>query len=145
VQKIFRLKSANHREKGMILKIFVVCGLLPIILSHICGCVPLLVGAGVATGYTLSNDAATGNVESEYRILWDLCMDKLEEMQVENLTVNESKGLLKAKISGNSVTIKINTINPKTQKLKVSARKYLLPKPQFAQRIFIKIVEELKW
>ncbi|UCD15009.1 MAG: hypothetical protein JSV34_04610 [Candidatus Omnitrophota bacterium] len=115
------------------------------ILFFLSGCVPMLVGgAGVLAGYTLGNDSAVGNVKEEYRILWDLCMDKLESMDAEIHIANESKGIIKALIAENSVAIKIDTLNPKTQKLKISARKYLLPKVQFAQKVFFKVVEDFE-
>ncbi|MDD5583707.1 MAG: DUF3568 family protein [Candidatus Omnitrophica bacterium] len=108
------------------------------------GCIPLLVGAGVVTGYSLSSDSATGNVRSEYRRLWDKCTRALERMEGEIIEAKESKGIIKANVSENSVTIRIDTINSETQRLKVSARKYLMPKPQFAQKVFLKITEDLK-
>jgi len=65
-------------------------------------------------------------------------------MRIENVVSNESKGLIKGIISGYDVTIKIDQISQELQKLKVTARKYLMPKPTFAQKIFVKITEELK-
>ncbi|MFA7676691.1 MAG: hypothetical protein WCY34_00810 [Candidatus Omnitrophota bacterium] len=108
------------------------------------GCVPALIGVGVVTGYALSGDSATGNVNSEYRVLWDLSLDKLETMEAEIVLINESKGMIKAVISENSVVVKVNTINSSTQRLRVSARRCFMPRPQFAQKVFFKIVEELK-
>jgi len=107
------------------------------------GCVPVLIAAGVVTGYSIGNDSASGNVQSEYRILWDICLDKLDVLEAELLIVNESKGMIKAKLSEHSVVVKINTISPENQRLKVSARKNFLPKPQLAQKVFFKIVEDL--
>jgi len=113
-------------------------------LCTINACIPILVGTGVVAGYTLSNDSAIGEVKCDYRTLWDVSMDKLQNLKAEILTSNESKGLIKAKVTDNDVTIKIDTINQSMQKLKISARKYLLPKPQFAQKIFVKIVQDLQ-
>jgi hypothetical protein len=108
------------------------------------GCVPVLVGAGVVTGYSLSNDSATGNVSSDYRNLWDITMEKVKSMEAEIIEAKESRGIIKARISDHAVAIKITTIDAQTQRLKVSARRYLLPKPQFAQKVFLKIIGELK-
>jgi len=57
------------------------------------GCIPVLIGAGIVTGYSLSNSTASGNVNVEYRVLWDICLDKLESMEAEILVSNESKGV----------------------------------------------------
>jgi len=108
------------------------------------GCVPALIAAGVVTGYSLGNDSASGNIKGEYRILWDICLDKLEILEAELITLNESKGMIKAKVSEHSVVLKINTIGPESQRLKVSARKAYLPRPQMAQKVFFKIVEDLQ-
>jgi len=43
-----------------------------------------------------------------------------------------------------NITVRINSLSSGTQELKVSARKYLLPKPHIAQDIFFKIVKGLK-
>ncbi|MDP2923813.1 MAG: hypothetical protein Q8O30_08890 [Candidatus Omnitrophota bacterium] len=117
---------------------------LIILISLICGCVPVLIGTGLVVGYTLSSDSAIGEIKTEYRSLWDMSIKTIKEMKAENLNANESKGLIQVKISEHDITIKINQITEQVQKLKVSARKYLLPKPYFAQKIFVKIVEELK-
>ncbi|MCM8830886.1 MAG: DUF3568 domain-containing protein [Candidatus Omnitrophica bacterium] len=109
------------------------------------GCVPILVGtAGLATGYTLSNDAAIGNIKSDYHTLWKVCNEVLEDLDADINETKESAGLIKAVISEHAVKIKIDTILSDTQRLKISARKNLLPKPQFAQKIFLQIVERLK-
>ena len=110
----------------------------------ITGCIPVLIGAGVVTGYSLSNATASGNVKVEYRVLWDMCLDKLETMEAEILVSNESKGTIKAKLSEHSIAIKVNSINVDTQRLKVSARQLLMPKAQFAQKIFLKLISELQ-
>jgi len=111
----------------------------------ITGCVvPVLIGVGVVTGYSLSNATASGNVNVEYRILWDMCLDKLETMEAEILVSNESKGIIKAKLSEHSIAIKIDSINLETQRLKVSARQLLMPKSQFAQKIFLKLISDLQ-
>lgn len=107
------------------------------------GCIPVLIAGGLVVGYTLSADSAAGNVKSEYRELWDVSVERLEDMDAEIIQANESKGIIKAKISDNSLTLEIDTINSLTQRLKVSARRYLLPRPQYAQQIFFKIVEDL--
>ncbi len=110
----------------------------------LCGCVPLIVGGGILTGYVLSNDSASGNLKVAYRDLWDTCIDKLQGDGVEIRGVNESKGRIKARMGDVKLTVSIDSIDQNVQRLKVSARKYLLPKPQVAQEIFFRIVKELE-
>jgi len=117
-------------------------------LIFITGCVPVLIGTGVIGGYLLSNDSAIGKIKIGYSQLWDICIEKLEEMEAEITQTDESKGIIQAKILENFITIKIDSLIPKTQRLKVSVRKYLLPQPQFAQKVFFEIAkdaEEIEW
>jgi hypothetical protein len=114
-------------------------------LNTLAACVPvLIVGTGAVVGYSLSSDSAIGDIKCDYRTLWDISVDKLQSIQAEISLSNESKGLIKAKVSGYDVTVKIDELSPKMQKLKISARKHLLPKPQFAQKIFMKIADDLR-
>ncbi|NQT28532.1 MAG: hypothetical protein HQ570_02930 [Candidatus Omnitrophica bacterium] len=110
----------------------------------ITGCIPVLIGAGLVTGYSLSTATASGNVTAEYRVLWDLCLDELETMEAEILSSNESKGAIKAKVSEHSIAIKVVSISTNTQRLKVTARQLLMPKAQFAQKIFLKLISDLQ-
>lgn len=117
-----------------------------IILIISTGCVPVLIGgAGIVTGYMISNDSAIGDVKVSYRELWDMSIEVLQNMnRVEIIETNESKGRIKIKMDGVDLTVKINTLDSENQQLKVSARKYMLPKPKYAQKIFLNIIKELE-
>jgi hypothetical protein len=137
------LRQKNYSKKQIVRLIFyptigIFCMLF------LSACVPVLIGTGVVAGYTLSNDSAIGEIKCDYRTLWDVTMDKLETMKAEISSADESKGLIQAKVYDNDVTVKINMVTSSMQKLKISARKYLLPKPQTAQKIFVKIVQDLE-
>ncbi len=119
--------------------------ILIISFSIFSGCVPVLVGTGVVCGYMLSNDSAVGEIKSDYRTLWDMSASVVKKLPyAEIIRLDESKGRIKAKVSEIDLVIKIDSIEPNLQRLKVSARKYLLPKPQYAQKVFFKIVKELE-
>jgi len=108
------------------------------------GCVPLLLGAGAVTGYMLSNDYALGNVKTDYRTLWDVSLDVVSTPEFNIIEVNESKGIIKVKDSDVDVGIKIDSLEVDEQRLKVSARKYLIPQSRYAQKIFFRIIRELE-
>lgn len=110
----------------------------------LCGCVPVLIGAGILTGYSLSNDSASGNLNVDYRDLWDTCMEKMEELGSQVSSSNESKGIIKGIMGDARIAMKINSVDATTQRLKVSARKHFLPHPKLAQDIFFKIVKEFE-
>ncbi len=119
-------------------KIVVLC--IGVLLLGGCLATTLFVGVGLVTGYTLGNDSATGNVKSGYSELWSHSLETLKMMRGDIIGVNESKGLIKAKVSDNDVVIKIDSLDTDIQRLRVSARKYLLPKQNIAQNIFVKII-----
>jgi len=109
------------------------------------GCVPVLLGAGAAAGYMVSNDSAAGNVTGSYRDVWDIALDVLNAQEAEVTSAIESSGVIKALLADDvGVTVKISNIDSETQRIKVSARKCYLPKPEFAQKIFFKITKELE-
>lgn len=109
------------------------------------GCEPLLITTGVAGGYLLSNDAAVGNVATSYRDLWDIATETISiDDSIEIIGLNESKGIVKARFSGANITVVIQSLEPNLQRLKVSARKFLIPKPYIAQDVFFKIVKDFE-
>jgi len=108
------------------------------------GCIPFWIGTGVVGGYMLSNDCAVGKVKANYRDCWDASTEILKIQKAEIIEADESKGRIKAKISEIDVTIKIDSIDKNKQRLRVSARKYFLPRPLFAQSIFLKIIKEIE-
>ncbi len=137
-QKISPIKKFSLKE----ITYFIAFALF---LNTLIACVPVIIaGTGAIIGYSLSTDSAIGDIKCDYRTLWDITVDKLQSMQADISVSNESKGFIKAKISGHDVTVKIDEMSPKMQKLKISARRHLMPKPQFAQKIFVKIAEDLR-
>lgn len=127
-----------HAQSVCLLSLFLSCSLF------LAGCVPVLIGTGVVAGYTLSNAAAIGNLDIEYRDAWDIVTETLDEMNAECILSNESKGIVKSTINGYYVVASLNTLAPKVQRLKISARKSMLPKPHFAQKIFQNILLKVK-
>lgn len=108
------------------------------------GCIPVLIGVGAAGGYALSNDAAAGKVSQQYQVVWNLCLDVLEEKEAEFLVMDQSRGYIKAVVAEHAVSVRINSISRDTQMLKVAARRYYLPKPQFAQKLFFEVIDQLE-
>lgn len=120
---------------------------LVLILSAILitGCFPVYLGAAAVTGYALGNDSAIGLIKISYRDLWDFCVDALTDPKIEIVYRKESDGIIKAETAdGVDVSIKIDSMDAGQQQLKVSARKYMLPKPHEAQKIFTKIIKEIE-
>ena len=120
------------------------CVLVVSMLFSYTGCAPVLIGVGAVSGYMLSNDAATGEVTGSYSTLWNACIDRLEAEGVTIMESIESDGLIRGERAKEHIVVKIESLNSNVQRLKVAARKYLIPKPYVAQDIFVKIVKDLE-
>ncbi|MCK5580276.1 MAG: hypothetical protein KAJ18_03290 [Candidatus Omnitrophica bacterium] len=59
-------------------------------------------------------------------------------------SVNEAKGLIKAKVNGSDVAINIIEQEKNKTKVTVSARKMMIPKPKIAEGVLYEISEKLK-
>ena len=108
------------------------------------GCVAMaLVGAGSAGAYAISKDSIEGEVKSN--------RDKVYNASAE---VVKSKGTIKSEdekngkiegVVGNGVTVKIELtkVSWRTTKIKVEARKNLLPNIEEAQEIYTAILKKV--
>ncbi len=127
-------------KKGGVMK-----GLITAVLILASGCaVPLLNERTAVTKIAIGNSSIRGELKTEYRALWDLCMNKLDAMDAKGIKINESKGIIKASVANTDLRIKIDSLKPQTQRLFISTMKYLMPKPEFAQKIFFEIADEFK-
>ena len=113
--------------------------LLPVILG-LTGCVYLVVGGiGALGGYVVSPDTVEGVTDHELMTVWD---GSVEIMSIlGNIYESyESSGLIRAKVSGADVTITLSRLSDSTIKISVKARKWMMPRINLAQDIFVKIM-----
>jgi hypothetical protein len=108
------------------------------------GCVPLLIGAGIVTGYLATKDTVSGNLEVSYDKLWETALSVLEE---KALIVERDRqtGLIRATLNKDEIVVKMKELTETSQNLRVTARKALaLANLNLAQEIFTKIVRNLE-
>lgn len=116
---------------------------LAVILSTLSGCVYLIVGGiGALGGYVVSPDTVEGITENEQTAVWDKAKEVLSIMGTIEEEQREA-GIILAKVLGTKVTVSIASITSKTSKIRVKARKGLLPRISTAQDIFVKIMSQL--
>lgn len=98
---------------------------------------------GGATGYEVSSDSVRGHFDTSLDNAYQV---SLKVMRSKGNTTMEDKkgGWIKAEIEGYNVAAHIEKLTPKTVRITISARKYALPKAQFARDILDKISEKLK-
>ncbi len=107
------------------------------------GCVPVLIGTGVVTGYLATKDSVSGNIETSFDKLWEVSL-RVVSKRAEITDKDKDLGLIKAKKGKDQITIKIKELTEHSYNLKVTCRKALaLANLKLAQEIFTKIVRNL--
>ena len=107
------------------------------------GCVPVLIGTGVVTGYLATKDSVSGNIETSFDKLWEVSL-RVVSKRAEITDKDKDLGLIKAKKGKDQITIKIKELTEHSYSLKVTCRKALaLANLKLAQEIFTKIVRNL--
>jgi hypothetical protein len=109
------------------------------------GCVPLLIGAGIVTGYLATKDTVSGNLEVSYDKLWETALTAVAE-KAEIVEQDKQLGLIRAVVNKDEIVVKIKELTETSQNLRVTARKALaLANLNLAQEIFTKIVRNLEY
>jgi len=121
--------------------VFLVIMTIPLFLW---GCIFMVAGAvGALGGYAISNDTIQGEIDKTFESIWKNSREVLEILG-SIITEDKARGFIEAKVNGANVKIMIEQLTPKTTRFRVSARKYLLPKINLAQTIYIKVVQKAK-
>jgi hypothetical protein len=109
------------------------------------GCVYLVAGAAVGAvgGYAISKDTIQGDTDKTFNSLWSSSLKVLGIMGTVK-TEDKQKGEIEADVDGSEVKITMEQLTTKTTRIRVSARKYLMPNISLAQKIYIKIIEQAK-
>ena len=107
------------------------------------GCAVLLLGAGAAGGYVVSQDSVKNNFDLTAGEVFRASRDVVRSAGLMT-TEDERHGTLKAVVEGANVTVTVKPISKRTVELKVKARDNLLiPKIDIAQGLYTKILERL--
>jgi len=103
------------------------------------GCIYAIAGGlGALGGYAISPDTVEGDSELDYDTLWDSAVEIVGIMGLIQ-TKDYKLGTIKATISGAVVTIDVAQISSAEVRMRVKARKNMLPNIKIAQDIFVKI------
>ncbi|MDP1853344.1 MAG: DUF3568 family protein [Candidatus Omnitrophota bacterium] len=123
----------------------IIAGLVAICLSclSLSGCAWMVLGVGVAGGYAISKDAIAGELDKDYDSIWTAA-EKVSSIMGTVKNKDRTKGFIDADVDKARVSINIERLTPETLRLKVSARKYMMPNIALAQKIFVKINQEIE-
>ncbi len=123
----------------MFKQVFVFCMLIMIS--------PLLSGcwflAGGVAGYEVSADNVKGHFDTSFEEAYQVSLRLMQSLGKTNLE-DEKGGWIKADIDNHIVALHIEKLTERTVQITVSARKYTIPKPQFARNILDKISSRLR-
>lgn len=82
---------------------------------------------------------------------FDIAFDKAYETCIEVLSsigkirnTNRGAGIIKARVRGADVAVKLDEVARRKIKITVSARKFMIPKPQISGRVLHKITQQLR-
>lgn len=82
---------------------------------------------------------------------FDVSLDKLYNVSLKLLNSigqvkkeDKASGVIQADVRGANITVKLKELSGRTNQIVISARKYMLPKPEIAGGILYQITEELK-
>jgi len=95
-------------------------------------------GVGALGGYAVSPDAVEGEADADYDTLWDAATQVLSIMGTVQAK-DYKMGSLEGVINGAKVTVDLSQISSNSVRLRVKARKNMLPNIKVAQDIFVKI------
>ena len=115
------------------------------LIASAAGCVAplLLVGAGAVGGYAVSRDTFEGTTSKSLDELWDASL-KIAGIMGSVDDNDRKRGEINAHINGAAVHITIIPINVATSRLRVKARKNLLPAVSIAQDFYTKVINQLE-
>ncbi len=117
--------------------------LLSVGLMMLCGCAPILVGAGAVGGYAISRDTIKNTFDLEASHVYRVSREVVGEL---GLIVGEDQahGRIQADVQGTKVTVTVSPVSERSVELKVSARRNVIfPKVDIANTVYNRIAGRL--
>lgn len=110
------------------------------------GCVAapiVLIGAGAVGGYAISRDTFEGNTNKTQEELWD-ASNKILSIMGSVESSDRKRDELSGHVNGATVWITVVPVNFSTTKLRIKARKNLLPAIGIAQDVYAKVLSQIE-
>lgn len=95
-----------------------------------------------AVGILIGKDSSSAEYQTGYDNLYDISLGVIKDIG-ELKSQDRAKGVLKAKVDGSDITIKMEKTPGQKIRLTISARKMMLPKPEVAGGIQYQISEKI--
>jgi hypothetical protein len=118
---------------------------LALFTANLTGCAPLIIGAaaGGLGAYAISKDTVQGESDRSFEALWEsaVTVSRIRGVIKQD---DASRGHIELVVDGAYVWINIIRLTQATTRVRISARKYHLPKLDLAQDMYVKIVSEAR-
>lgn len=110
----------------------------------ISGCALFVVGAAAgAAGYVLSEDGIDGYINYSKEEVFQAVQSSVAQHGGIIVYANSVLGMLKARVEGADVDVKIEAVTSQKSKLQITARKNVIPQVDLAQKIYLDAVKVL--
>lgn len=132
-------RKSNHMRLKNLLQGFAVL----LVLFQLAGCFWLIVGtAGAVGGYAVTRDTIQGEYDVGYSDAWKSAVEVCGLLGIVN-TKDSSLGTIQATVDRVKVKVEVTQLTPEATRLKVKARKGIFPRLGTAEKVFVKIVQQL--
>ncbi len=127
----------------MNVKKFGIFSLLLVSLLSLSGCIFVIAGSlGAVGGYAITRDTIQGEYDAKYSDAWSSTLNVCNMFGTLS-TKDQSKGTVEALIDKAKVKVEITQLTPEAIRVKVKARKGIFPRLGTAEKVFVKIVQQL--
>ncbi len=117
-----------------------VSGLLLLSLS---GCIALIAGAaGAVGGYAVTKDTFQGEYDAEFSKAWKAATEVCSMLGTVSIQ-DSTAGIIDSVIDRAKVRVELTQLTSEAIRIKVKARKGLFPSLETAEKVFVKIVQQL--
>ncbi len=107
------------------------------------GCAVLWIGGGAAAGYALTRDSMAFSVEDRsFSRVWEAALRETQSLGAVKAE-DPGKGRLDARVQGADVVVTLEQLTVTTVRVKVRARKNLLPKRDVAEQLGLAILRDV--
>jgi hypothetical protein len=111
-----------------------IVGYLLLTIVLVSGCVPILLGAGVAGGIMVTKDSVQLQYDTDLAKAWKAVHSAFDRMGIINVQ-DEKGGTIDGTIQESHVTARITPVTTSSVKIEVKARKNLLPDMDLANKV----------
>ncbi len=107
------------------------------------GCVFVVAGSiGAVGGYAITRDTIQGEYDAKYAQAWKSALDVCSMLGTLS-SKDQTKGVVESLIDRAKVRVEITQLTPEALRIKVKARKGIFPRLGTAEKVFVKIVQQL--